>query len=184
MQPSFAVSPSKLSDVGLGKWFLYNIFQRTDFNLCRPRRSNGATQTFRRPSLATSISNSAHQRDGSGTSSGGVYIPPHAARNGALVEERYSKDQLLSLYREQKETNALSSNLSELYAGGWEPQITNGTSGSSWGRRDDHLKDAQPGADICWDHDGSVLPLGLVDMTDEEREVRPGLCSRATRAAS
>lgn len=137
----------------------------------RSRRTNGATQTFRRPSLATSISNPAHQREGSAASNTGVYIPPHAARNGAVAEDRYSKDQLLSLFREQKEANVFAVSLEDLYMGGWEPQATNGTPLMPWSKKDDHTRDSQPGADICWDHDGAVLPLGLMDMTEEEKEV-------------
>jgi PERQ amino acid-rich with GYF domain-containing protein len=61
--------------------------------------------------------------------------------------------------------------LSDLYAGGWEPQTINGTSTMSWGKRDENSKDAQPGADICWENDGGVLPLGIADLTEEEKEV-------------
>ncbi|MBE7181014.1 MAG: hypothetical protein INR71_07370, partial [Terriglobus roseus] len=103
----------------------------------RSRRANGATQTFRRPSLATSLSSSAPQRDAAAalptpTSATGVYVPPHATRNGAFADARYSKDQLLSLYKEQLDANALSSDLPDLFANGWEPlQSTNGASSSS-----------------------------------------------------
>lgn len=44
----------------------------------------------------------------------------------------------------------------------------NGSSHGGWGRRDDK---ESAGPEICWDHEGSVLPLGLTEMTDEEREV-------------
>jgi hypothetical protein len=41
------------------------------------------------------------------------------------------------------------------------------------GRKDDHGggREAPSGVDQCWDKDGSILPLSLTDMTEEEREV-------------
>lgn len=119
------------------------------------------------------MSNNVQQRDASSASTGGVYIPPHATRNGTLAEDRYTRDQLLLLFREQQEAQALSSGLPDLFASGWEPHIPNGA--SPWARRDEQARDAQPGADICWQQEGAVLPLGLMGMTDEEREVR-GRC--------
>jgi PERQ amino acid-rich with GYF domain-containing protein len=146
----------------------------------RPRRTNGATQTFRRPSLATSISTSQPRESNTAQNrnSGeavGVYIPPHlsASRNGASSENRYTRDQMLSLFRNQRESGDLNNGLSSLYVSGWEPNVSNGTSGSSWSRRDEQ-KDSQVTADVCWDRDGSVQPLALSEMTVEEREVRVG----------
>lgn len=56
--------------------------------------------------------------------------------------------------------------------GVWEPHATNGASSASWGRKDDGGgREAPSGVDQCWDKDGSILPLSLNDMTDEEREV-------------
>lgn len=60
--------------------------------------------------------------------------------------------------------------MDDLFVDGWTPNI-NGTSNGGWGRRDDH-KDAT-GPEICWDHNGSVQPLALIDMTEEEKGVRP-----------
>jgi hypothetical protein len=143
----------------------------------RSRRANGATQTFRRPST-TAMSNSPHQRDGSAsqprtsTESTGVYVPPHvnnANRNGASSDYRYSRDQLIHLYKGREESENNPQVLSELYAGGWEPNNSNGVSGASWGRRDEQ-RDSH-GADLCWDREGHMAPMGLHDMTDEERDV-------------
>ncbi|KAF2837219.1 hypothetical protein M501DRAFT_937891 [Patellaria atrata CBS 101060] len=146
-----------------------------------PRRANGATQTFRRPSGAPGLSNTSQQRDNTGNtpsntgplSSGtGVYVPPHvnAQRNGSIVDSRYSKDQLLQCYRSQKDTEHLDDGLASLFVGGWEPHLTNGASTSSWGRRDDQNKDTQAGADVCWEREGNVIPLGLMELTEEERD--------------
>jgi PERQ amino acid-rich with GYF domain-containing protein len=146
----------------------------------RARRANGATQTFRRPSHATTTSGSAPtaaSRDASNlsnlhSSNPGVYVPPHAqsGRNGSAAEGRYSRPQLIQLFREQNDSEEIKDGLSHLFVGAWEPSITNGASSASWGRRDD-TKEGPSGVDLCWDRDGSVLPLGLTDMTDEEREV-------------
>jgi PERQ amino acid-rich with GYF domain-containing protein len=146
-------------------------------NFTRSRRANGATQTFRRPSIAPTTSNSAHQRDGSAsqprtsTDSPGVYIPPHisASRNGTANEHRYSKDHLLQLYKSQSETENDNDALSNLFVGGWEPSITNGNSSASWGRRDEP-KDTH-GADLCWDRGAQTVPLGLNSLTEEEKDV-------------
>lgn len=148
----------------------------------RARRANGATQTFRRPSHATSLSgstNQAHSRDASGlpttsSSNPGVYVPPHAqsGRNGNSIEGRYSREQLIQLFRGQRDSEDIKDGLSSLYVGSWEPNISNGTSSATWGRRDDHGRDGQSGVDLCWDKDGSILPLSLTDMTEEEKEVR------------
>ncbi|KAF2109925.1 hypothetical protein BDV96DRAFT_554111 [Lophiotrema nucula] len=144
------------------------------------RRANGATQTFRRPSHATTLSGSttaATSRDGSGSlnassSNPGIYVPPHAqsGRNGSVVEGRYSRSQLLQLFQEQQASDELRDGLSSLFVGSWEPNISNGTSSASWGRRDDHGREGQGGVDLCWDKDGGILPLSLNELTEEEKE--------------
>ncbi|KAF2135521.1 uncharacterized protein K452DRAFT_323015 [Aplosporella prunicola CBS 121167] len=129
------------------------------------RRANGATQTFRRPSHAASLSNAAAAT--TSASSPGVYVPPH--RNGAIASEtRYPRDQLLSLFRQHTEDS--DDGLADLYAGSWEPNSMNGASGTSWGRSHDHAKENQPGAEVCWEREGHMQPVGLVDLTNEEKE--------------
>lgn len=148
-------------------------------NSSRARRTNGATQTFRRPSHATTLSGStthSSSRDVSApqsSSNPGVYVPPHAqpGRNGNSGDGRYSRDQLAQLFRTQQDSGDLNDALSSLYMGAWEPHTTNGASGASWGRKEDHGREAQSGVDQCWDRDGSILPLSLADMTDDEKEV-------------
>lgn len=169
-------SKRDLHSVPRDKLTLYGIVMFAN-NFPRPRRANGATQTFRRPSNAPTTANSAHQRDGSAsqprtsTDSPGVYIPPHSAsRNGIASEHRYSKDQLLHLYKSQYESENNADVPSSLYIGGWEPSITNGNSSASWGRRDD-LKDTH-GGDLCWDRGAQAMPLGLNGFTEEEKDVR------------
>lgn len=143
--------------------------------LNRPRRTNGATQTFRRPSLATNISssnsNQNHPRESGQAPQPGVYVPPH--RNGSYVDTRYSKNQLLDLFRFKQESDgALKDGLASLYMAGWEPSTSNGASASGWNRRDEQAKEHAPGPEVCWDRDGATAPISLLDMSDEEREVR------------
>jgi PERQ amino acid-rich with GYF domain-containing protein len=80
------------------------------------------------------------------------------------------------MYRLQKDSEEIRDGLSDLYMGAWEPNISNGASGASWGRRDDHGREGQSGVDLCWDKDGSIAPLSLSDMTEEEREVCYASC--------
>lgn len=155
----------------------------TNSELCdRSRtRTNGATQTFRRPSLATSTSHIRESNQiATSTSSGvGVYVPPHlnssyssnALRNGSGAEARYNKDQLLGMYKKQRESDTWGKQITDLFMGDWNPTDPSSTSNGSWGRRDEH-KEGVSGPEICWDHRGHVEPLNLHDMTEDEREVR------------
>ncbi|KAF1811813.1 hypothetical protein P152DRAFT_459294 [Eremomyces bilateralis CBS 781.70] len=120
------------------------------------RRPNGATLTMRRPSSATNPQPTSRdpsaQRDPPAVA--GVYVPPHMSRNGA-TEHRYSKDELLSLYGGHQDGGIHDA--SGLFMSGWDPNdATDGTT---------------VGADVCWDSGGHVRPLGLVELSAEEREV-------------
>lgn len=89
-------------------------------------------------------------------------------RNGVSTESRYSKDQLLDLYKAQEKSEVPRGSLDDLFVDGWTPGV-NGTSNGGWGKRDDH-RDAI-GPEICWDYSGNVQPLALAEMTEEEKEV-------------
>ncbi|KAK5700758.1 kinesin-like protein [Elasticomyces elasticus] len=130
------------------------------------RRTNGATQTFRRASGATMASQNTQPDP---TQPPPRYVPPH--RNGTLGDLRYSKDQLVDFFKTQQGADGgLKEGLNGLYVGGWQPDMANGNSSAGWGRAD-HSRDAQPGPDICWDRDGSIEPLALSDMDDDEKEL-------------
>ena len=104
-------------------------------------------------------------------------MPPHLNsnyqssynRNGSSNESRYSRDQLLDLFKTQEKSGFSSVNLNDLFVDGWSPTNTNGTNNGGWGKRDDN-KDAS-GPEICWDHEGSVHPVALAEMTEDEKEV-------------
>lgn len=63
--------------------------------------------------------------------------------------------------------------LTSLFVAGWEPEQLNGFSdgSSGWAVRDAH-RDGQAGPEAFWSNEGSMLPLGLVEMTEEEKEVK------------
>jgi len=85
------------------------------------------------------------------------------------VETRYSRSQLLDLFKEQREMGDLDGDLAELYVGDQDGTSQNGAGQSKWARNE--LKDNGTGPDICWDRGGGIEPLGLVDLTEEEKEV-------------
>jgi len=110
--------------------------------------------------------------------SSGVYVPPHLnsnnsfsyLRNGVPGEGRYNKDQLLDIYKTQRDSGSLDRNLAELFQGRWNPLVQKDDVDSGRGKRDD-AKDLALGPEICWNQNLEAEPLGLVGMTDEEKEV-------------
>ena len=82
----------------------------------------------------------------------------------------YSKDQLLDICRSTADSESTQSLIPGVLTEGWTPGTAGTDNNVSWSRRDES-KDGQTGADICWDFDGSVQPLGFIDMGEEEKEV-------------
>lgn len=140
-------------------------------------RTNGATQTFRRSSTATTLTQQRDSSQATGNpppSSGSVYVPPHLnsnhqayGRNGVSADSRYTKDRLLDMFRAQK-SGSLHTNINDLYEDGWTPGV-NGASNGNWSKSGDHKEIAGP--DICWDQNGSVEPMAWIEMSEEEKEV-------------
>ncbi|KAL8906489.1 MAG: hypothetical protein Q9171_006250 [Xanthocarpia ochracea] len=158
-----------------------------DWSKARP---NGTTTTFRRPSLATSLSQQREtsQSNASATNhNAGVYVPPHMNSNhqtsntrGAPSETRYSKDQLLDLFRAQTR-NSPSTHVSDLYVDGWHPSSANGMTNGGWSRKDE-LREGSAGPEMCWDHEGKVHPLALSDMSEQEKEAFSGSVNSLIKA--
>jgi PERQ amino acid-rich with GYF domain-containing protein len=139
----------------------------------RARRPNGATQTFRRTSNAVNTSNTVPQNNETiaspaASSQPPRYVPPH--RNGTVTDPRYSKSQLLDLYRLQSTDDGLQDDLQNLYIGNWQPNGQNGAPAAGWGRND-ASREQPSGPDVCWDDDGAYEPLALTEMDNEEKEV-------------
>lgn len=93
-------------------------------------------------------------------------------RNGHALEGRYTRNQLIELYKEQRELEDLGENLSELYIGEGEHTLMNGVTQSKWSRREElDSSDTGTGIEMCWDRRGASQPSVLFEMTDEEKEV-------------
>lgn len=98
----------------------------------------------------------------------------NSLRNDLPGDVRYTKEQLIVLYKQQREAGALDHTLSAIFTGGWNPLDAAEFSNSAWGRRDEG-KDPVVGPEVCWDHNPGPEPLALVEMSEDEREVRHGL---------
>ena len=107
--------------------------------------------------------------------SSGAYIPPHLSSNSLSSvqrngDARYSKEQLLEMYKAQREAGYLSKHVEDYFVADWDPHTVSTPTNGAWGKRDDHKSSAGP--EVCWDHGGQAEPLGLTDMSDGEKEVR------------
>lgn len=77
---------------------------------------------------------------------------------------------MLDLFRTHGRSGHVNNNISDLFVDGWNPETVNGTSNGGWGKKDE-FKDGSGGPEICWDYDGMVQPLGLIEMGEDEKEV-------------
>ncbi|KAK3986829.1 GYF domain-containing protein mpd2 [Cladorrhinum sp. PSN332] len=79
----------------------------------------------------------------------------------------YSRDELLDIYRN---TNGLQHiDASSLFEPSWHPEAANGGhSTRSWGKTGESGHTPQDPT-VCWDANGNVRPIGLEDMSAEER---------------
>ncbi|KIX06377.1 uncharacterized protein Z518_04353 [Rhinocladiella mackenziei CBS 650.93] len=144
-------------------------------------RVNGATQTFRRPSVATTPSQTHPQTRESAitpnATNSGVYIPPHlnannpsaSSRNPPPGDTRYSKDQLLNIFQTLKESSALDRNLEDIFLGPWDPLETKSSTANSSVRGDG--KEPTLGPEVCWNYNVNMEPFGLTSMTEEEKQL-------------
>ena len=78
---------------------------------------------------------------------------------------------MIDIYKAQRDSDTLNRNLEQLFSGGWNPFEQRDAASSTWDKRDKG-KDQTAGPEICWNHEVDDDPLSLLDMTDEEREVR------------
>lgn len=86
-------------------------------------------------------------------------------------EFRYSKQDLLDIYKNQQQTRATDdSNVSNLFTEGWAPSESQGSTGrAGWGKTTDGKDCYTP--EICWDFQGDIQPVSLVEMSEEEKKV-------------
>ncbi|KAG6004266.1 hypothetical protein E4U21_001278 [Claviceps maximensis] len=78
---------------------------------------------------------------------------------------RYSKDDLLGIFRTQK----AGDDPSRLFISGWDPSQVNGGNARGWGKANDGHIPQEPGA--CWHMNGETTPMGLHELSPEEKEV-------------
>lgn len=136
----------------------------------RDGRSTNGTLTFRRSST-TPLGQPSSQLP---PSTDHAVQPPATAESPVnassstyeLLPARYTREELLDIYSSQKPTG----DVSHLFAPGWNPGQMNGHAPRGWGKSNDNHIPQEPGA--CWDDSGESAPMGLQDMSVEEREVR------------
>jgi len=92
----------------------------------------------------------------------------HLTSPGGMPEGsyRYSREDLLEIWR-QTSGATQHVDVTSLFMSTWSPGQVNGHSGRSWMKSGDVPQD--PG--VCWDASGKTKPIGLQDMSEEEREV-------------
>ncbi|KAI9838816.1 MAG: hypothetical protein M1837_002309 [Sclerophora amabilis] len=141
----------------------------------RARVNGSVPTTFRRPSQPTPTPLQQQSKNSESVSSPGVYVPPHhhhngqSFRNGTSTASRFSKEQLLQVYKSQSEDGDLGKDVAGLVMGDWSLGSGDDPNNWPWNRKEDKESHGN-GPDICWDPTGSVVPLGLIEMSDEERE--------------
>ncbi|KAK0723538.1 hypothetical protein B0T26DRAFT_706738 [Lasiosphaeria miniovina] len=137
-------------------------------------RANG-TRTFRRPSTTPfTTSAAANPADNSQQSAGDV--APLSANSQPATSDpnalRYSKEELLDIYQKYKNSEPSSQiNPSSLFMPNWNPTQVNGSSSRGWGKPSGDSSHVPQDPTVCWDQDGNVRPVGLEEMTAEEREM-------------
>lgn len=147
----------------------------------RPRRENRApngTLTLRRTS-ATPHSNANAQNSAQGEATASALNAESSASQtqqysnlgvDSVGEARFSKDKLLELFRRQQTSEDVRPDVSKLYVNNWDPANTQSTNGRGWGKSTD-TRDQNYGPEVCWDTSGHMQPIGLEEMTEEEKEV-------------
>ncbi|KAM5354222.1 hypothetical protein ACJ41O_000872 [Fusarium nematophilum] len=140
----------------------------------RDGRSTNGTLTFRRSST-TPLGQPSSQPPASAdhavqlpaTEIPTAHVPAAAAAPASTYElppARYTKEDLLDMFRLQKSND----DTSRLFAPGWNPGQVNGHAPRGWGKSNDNHIPQEPGA--CWDEAGESTPMGLQDMSLEEKE--------------
>ena len=148
----------------------------------RQGRSTNGTLTFRRTSTTPSSQTSSQMQASTESIHSTIADPtvisamPVGSTNveSSTNPPRYSRDQLLSVFASQQQPNTNQTDVTSLFLPGWNPGHVNGTSTRGWGKSaDTHPAPQEP--DLCWDSTGSVKPVGLQEMSSEEKEVGTSL---------
>ncbi|KAG5923235.1 hypothetical protein E4U61_004041 [Claviceps capensis] len=133
----------------------------------RDGRSANGTLTLRRSST-TPIGQASHLSP----SNDPAVQPPATIETTSIQASshesgfaRYSKDDLLAIYRAKKAGH----DPSRLFISGWDPSQVNGGTARGWGKSSDSHIPQEPGA--CWHPNGETTPMGLHELSAEEKEV-------------
>ncbi|RFU29861.1 hypothetical protein B7463_g6465, partial [Scytalidium lignicola] len=88
------------------------------------------------------------------------------------TETRYSKDQLLDIFRSNQGSETANGDVSRLFTSTWDPGHSNGANGRGWGKTNDSRETHGP--EVCWDQNGTVQPIGLEEMSALEKSIFSG----------
>lgn len=147
-------------------------------NKKQPKRSRrgetrplNGTLTLRRPSttpFAQSASQGDVQPSTPNTETPAPQLP--TSIHDQPADTRFTKNQLLDIYKTAQEAGELSKDISHLYVGGWDPSHSNGANGrASWGKSSDS-RDSDAAA-VAWEYNATIPPIGLEEPTEEEKIV-------------
>lgn len=84
-----------------------------------------------------------------------------STRNGLSSDLRYSRDDLLGIYKTQHESGLLGSDLNRYFVGPWD--LSNGSSS--------RLDGKDISVEVCWNYEQQSIPLGLQEMDENEKQV-------------
>ncbi|KAK4161370.1 gyf domain-containing protein [Cladorrhinum sp. PSN259] len=130
-------------------------------------RSNG-TRTFRRSSTTHYNQNSASNPSDLSHNSVSDLSSYQAASPDSAGDMVYSREDLFDIYRNNSAT-LQQIDASSLFEPSWHPEAANGGhSTRSWGKTGESGHTPQDPT-VCWDANGNVRPVGLEEMTAEER---------------
>ena len=140
------------------------------FRSRRDGRSTNGTLTFRRAST-TPLGQPSSQPPAPIDHA----VQPSSATETSIAQlatydlgpTKYTREDLLGVYRTQKGND----DASRLFIPGWNPGHVNGNAARGWGKPNDNHIPQEPGA--CWDDAGDTTPMGLQDLSVQEKEVRP-----------
>ncbi|CAG8962307.1 hypothetical protein HYFRA_00005362 [Hymenoscyphus fraxineus] len=141
----------------------------------RDSRATNGTLTLRRPST-TPFAPASSQGEAPLATPTADMQPSQYEHS---TDTRYSKNQLLDIYRAQEESGGLQGDVSRLFVNNWNPEQSNGTNGrTGWGKSGDGRDSYGPEA--CWDTNGLIRPVGLEEMSEQEKVVgEPHLLDRS-----
>lgn len=159
-------------------WRRSNRFDGLEANLInmirsrRDGRSTNGTLTFRRASATPqSLSQSSTVPESALPTSLADTIPAPQTTSAPTnpAASRYSKDQLLGLFRS---TSGSQEDVSRLFMDGWNPGAghVNGGASRGWGKTQEY--NTGPDSDLCWNGGADQKPLAFREMSADEKEVR------------